>query len=82
MKLTTSEHGNILSKALVEDLVDCQSNSFAQQTFSQKVEDAMRLNGDNNEAMFCRLIREWYTAEDDPGIDVHERCMRRLALRQ
>ncbi|CAC5383533.1 unnamed protein product [Mytilus coruscus] len=80
VKLTKSEHGNVLSKALVEDLVDCQSYSFAQQTFSQKVEDAMRLNGDNNEAMSCRLIREWYTA--DPGIDVHERCKRRLALRQ
>ncbi|CAC5399185.1 unnamed protein product [Mytilus coruscus] len=58
VKLTKSEHDNVLSKALDEDLVDCQSNSFAHQTFSQKVEDAMRLNGDNNEAMFCRLIRE------------------------
>ncbi|VDI80060.1 Hypothetical predicted protein [Mytilus galloprovincialis] len=67
--------------ALVEDLVDKQSNGFAQKTFSEDVEKALHSNGDFNEALFCRLIREWYAAEDDPGIDVIDRIKRRLRFR-
>ncbi|XP_071137033.1 uncharacterized protein [Mytilus edulis] len=70
-----------LSLALVEDLVDKQSNGFAQKTFSEDVEKALHSNGDFNEALFCRLIREWYAAEDDPGIDVIDRIKRRLRFR-
>ncbi|CAG2203957.1 unnamed protein product [Mytilus edulis] len=42
---------------------------------------ALHSNGDFNEALFCRLIREWYAAEDDPGIDVIDRIKRRLRFR-
>ena len=41
-----------LNIALVEDLVDRQSDSFARATFSQKVEENMIENGDYNEAHF------------------------------
>ncbi|KAK7507914.1 hypothetical protein BaRGS_00000879 [Batillaria attramentaria] len=70
-----------LSIAHVQDLVDKQSNTFAQQTFSEKVEAVMMSNGDVNEARLCRLLREWYAAEDMPGLEVTERIRRRLRLR-
>lgn len=78
----SSENGSGLSLAIVEDLVDKQSNAFAQKTFSIKVEQVMRENGDIKEAEFCKVIREWYAAEDDPGIDVMERIKRRLRIRE
>ena len=51
-----------LSIALVEDLVDRQSDAFAKATFSCKVEEKMIEKGCVNEAGFCKLIREWYEA--------------------
>ena len=71
-----------LSLAIVRDLVDKQSNAFAQKTFSGEVEEVMRANGDVNEADFCRLIRQWYAAEDEPGLDISERIRRRLRFRE
>ena len=41
----------------------------------------MRGNNDNFEANFCKLIREWYEAEDNPGISAIDRFDRRFALR-
>ena len=70
-----------LNIALV-DLVDRQSDTFAHATFLQKVEENMKENGDYNEANFCRLLREWYSAEDDPGISSTYRCELRLNLRK
>ena len=71
-----------LNIALVEDLVDRQSDTFAHATFSQKVEENMKENGDYNEVNFCRLSRERYSAEDDPGISGTYRCELRLNLRK
>lgn len=65
----------------VEDLVDKQSDSIARLTFSADVENAMRRLNFINEANFCKLIREFYDAEDEPGLSATERCQRRLALR-
>lgn len=62
----------------VEDLVDKQSDAIARLTFSDDVEHAMKRLGYTKEAEFCRLIREFYEAEDEPGIFVEERCRRRL----
>ncbi|XP_060553199.1 uncharacterized protein LOC132714356 [Ruditapes philippinarum] len=76
------ENGSGLSLALVNELVDKQSNAYAQKTFSPEVEKAMRENGDTKEADFCGLIREWYAADDEPGIEVTERIKRRLRLRE
>jgi hypothetical protein len=53
-----------LSYAMVADLIDRQSNAFAQRTFSEKVEVEMRKNDRSNEADFCRIFREWYQREE------------------
>ena len=70
-----------LNIALVEDLVDRQSDSFARATFSEAVETALTENGFVEEAKFCRLIRKWYESEDEPGITAMDRCIARLDLR-
>ena len=70
-----------LNLSMVDDLIDKQSNSFAKRTFSEEVEEEMLLNGDTEEAEFCRLIRHWYMAEDDPGISAINRCIYRLEMR-
>lgn len=66
----------------MEDLVDKQSDSIARLTFSEEVEHEMKRLGYYYEADFCRLIREFYEGEDEPGIDAKERCKRRLNLRR
>ena len=70
-----------LSEAMVMNLIDRQSNAFAQTTFSLKVETEMRNSGWSNEANFCQLLREWYEAEDEVGLSSEERCIRRLRFR-
>ena len=71
-----------LNLALVEDLVDRQSDAFAVATFSEEVEQEMLVNGFINEANLCHLLREWYNAEDNPGISAIERCNSRLNMRR
>ena len=34
------------------------------------------------EAYFCQLVRDWYRAEDQPGISANKRLKMRLALRE
>ena len=68
--------------AVFEDLVGKQSNAFSRKTFSDEVEEEMRKLCYHSEAYFCHLIREWYEAEDEPGLNVFERCIRRLKLRE
>ena len=34
------------------------------------------------EANFCRMIRQWYEAEDKPGLSAHQRVTHRLARRE
>ncbi|KAK7089101.1 uncharacterized protein [Littorina saxatilis] len=41
----------------------------------------MRKNGDETEADFCRLLRNWYRADDDGGLDSALRLQWRLSLR-
>lgn len=65
----------------VEDLVDKQSDSIARATFSEEVENAMRSHY-QREAHFCKLVREFYEAEDDPGLSVNERFWRRMEFRR
>ena len=71
-----------LSTALVEDLVDRQRCAYVLKTFCPEVENAMRHNGHIKEADFCNLMYSWYTAEDEPGICVEDRCLRRMELRK
>lgn len=72
---------NIISRAIVCDLIDKQNNAFAKKTFSIPVEEQMRKLNFNREAEFCKIIREWYEAEDTPGIPAVERVTRRLNLK-
>ena len=60
--------------------MDKQSDSIARETFSINVEKVMRNLGYNNEANFCKLIREFYDGEDEPGLSASQRCRQRLAL--
>ena len=64
----------------VIDLIDKQSDSIARETFSEDVENAMRKQYPK-EANFCKMIREFYDGEDNPGISAEERCNRRMTLR-
>lgn len=76
------ENGTGLSLAMVDDMIDKQNEAFARATFSLKVENVMRTNGDHAEADLCKVFREWFEAEDDRGLSSHERCARRLRLRK
>lgn len=70
-----------LNIAMVVDGIDKQSNAFAQTMFSEEVEEALRGRGHSTEAQFCRIIREWYKAEDDAGLSSLERHQYRMNLR-
>lgn len=72
---------NIISKSLVVDLIDKQNNAFALRTFSAEVESEMKKLNYYKEANFCRIIRELYEAEDDPGIHALDRMERRMRLK-
>ncbi|CAC5392114.1 CTNND2 [Mytilus coruscus] len=72
---------DIISKSLVVDLIDKQNNAFALRTFSTDVESEMRKLGFIREADFCKLIREWYEAEDESGISAVDRMKRRINLK-
>jgi hypothetical protein len=41
----------------------------------------MRKNGDVREADFCKLIRRWYAADDEAGLDCKERHKQHLQMR-
>ena len=70
-----------LNRSVIEDVIDKQNVGYALKLFSLKVEQVLEEKGKLHEARFCRVIREWYEAEDDRGIAVAERCRRRLQLR-
>lgn len=77
----SKENNTGLSWEIAKELRDRQSNSFAQTTFSEKVEKVMATNGDKNEANWCCLIRNWYSAIDDAGISVGTRLTEMLTIR-
>ena len=72
---------DVLSKSLVIDLLDKQSNAFARRTFSKEVEAIMSHHGYCEEAKFCRLIRNWYLAEDEPELSSSDRLRMRIEFR-
>ena len=80
--LAASQYRTVkLKYAMVTDLPDKQDKGFAITTFSE-VEDAMIKENYHKEAKFCRLLRNWWEAEDEPGIPAMERLKSRLELRQ
>lgn len=74
-------HNTDLSVAMVEDLIDKQSNEIAKITYSLSVQYEMERLGYHKEAKFCQIMTRWYEAEDEPSISVDERFYRRLELR-
>ena len=81
VKVAESGH-TPLKLAMVEDILDQQSDGFARTHFSPPVENAMRDLGFHNEAYLCHLITDWVKAEDEPGLSATDRLHKRLALRQ
>ena len=61
MKVTRNASVNKcgLSVAMVDDIIDRQSNDIAQITFSLEVETEMRKNEDIKEAELVKIVREW-----------------------
>ncbi|CAC5421889.1 unnamed protein product [Mytilus coruscus] len=76
------QNGSNLSLALVEHLLDKQNVAFAIKTFSEEVETAMKNAGYHIEANFRSLIRNWYRAQDEPGLSCYERHLYEQNLRQ
>lgn len=70
-----------LNRAMVVDLIDRQSNAIAQIVFGELVEKKMTELGFSNEARFCKVMREWYKAEDEPGLTVACRHSFRMNMR-
>ena len=70
-----------LNIALITDCVDKQNVAKARRIFDKDVEECMQQMGYTKESIFCKIMREWFDAEDDKGISATERCRRRLALR-
>ena len=70
--LEVSEEGKI---------IDQMKERIARNMFSKEVETMMLQNGDEREAVFCKIIREsLYVADDKPGITAIDRCRYRLGL--
>ncbi|KAH3729391.1 hypothetical protein DPMN_055359 [Dreissena polymorpha] len=57
------------------------NNAYAKRIFSSDDENAMRSLSYGSEADFCKLVRQWYEAEDMPGLSAPERCKVRLAFK-
>ncbi|VDI03707.1 Hypothetical predicted protein [Mytilus galloprovincialis] len=76
-----TENGTGLSLEIAKELRDKQKNSYAQTTFSEKVQFEMMKNGDYTEAEWCRLIRNWYAAIDEGGMCIEKRIECLLAMR-
>ena len=77
------KNGSELDSAIVDNspILDKQSNALAKKMFDDKVQGAMFMSGFENEGHFCRLISNWFKAEDEPGISASLRHKWRMELR-
>ena len=71
---------SMLNISVIVDCIDKQDVALARRVFAEDVQSCM-LPDNPKEAAFCEMIRQWFDAEDEPGIDAIERCRRRLVLR-
>ena len=62
-------------------IMDQQDDRLIRTMFCEEVEEELRNQGYAEEALFTCLIRNWYDAEDMPGIPAVERCHKALKLR-
>ena len=63
---------HILSKGIVQGELDAQCASLAIELFSEKVEKKLIENDTMSEALFVRLVRNWYKACDERGMSADE----------
>ena len=77
----SQDPSNKLKHTMVLDLPDKQDIGFALTTFSKEVENSMVSKNFAEEANFCKLMRQWWEAEDEPGIPALKRHEYRLNLR-
>ena len=68
-----NEFPSILSKAIVEGECDKQCASMAIQLFSEDVERKLTENDAVHEALFVKLVRNWYKACDERGMSADDR---------
>ena len=62
-----------LPRAIVEDKLDHQNCAISRRFFSQEVQDILSQQGYEAEAEFTGLIRNWFRACDERGLDVQRR---------
>ena len=63
----------VLPKSILEDRLDRQSIRIAKRFFSIDVQEELTKNGDDKEAKFVSLVRNWFEACDERGIDAYIR---------
>ena len=63
-------------------ILDQQDDRFIRTMFCESVEEELRDQGYEEEAMFTKLLRRWHDAEDKPGIASIQRCDDALKFRQ
>ena len=63
----------VLPRSILEDRLDRQNIGIAKQFFSLEVQEELRKNGDDCEADFVCLVRNWFQACDERDIDAYTR---------
>ena len=64
---------DVMPKSILKECLDRQSIRIAKRFFSVEVQQELQQNGDLKEANFVRLIRNWFNACDERGIDAYSR---------
>ena len=72
VKVSETNH-KVLPKSILEDRLDRQSIRIAKRFFSVDVQEELEKNGDHQEAKFVSLVRNWFEACDERGIDAYTR---------
>ena len=72
VRVSETNH-DVHPKSILEDRIDRQSIRIAKRFFSEEVQNELQKNGDKKEAKFVQLVRNWFQACDEQGIDVHTR---------
>ena len=72
--IAVSDHDHtVLPKAIIVDQLDKQNVAISVRFFSKEVEDIMSLKGYLFESRFVQLVRNWYEATDERGVDAFTR---------
>ena len=72
-KRICDSYPDVLSKGIVYGSLNKQCTSFAIKLFSEPVEEKLIENKAFSEALFTRLVRNWYNACDSRGMSADDR---------